>query len=327
MDSTDHILALIRRALDEFDDHPVQVSVRRSVRIASLIGDSRVAARLGLDLQSIGGDPAQHRDDIQRLMADSSRWGEREDPSPDVEAMREYIKDRLKRDDSNTVIAHSLADIEYLTRQFPSTNSSAGLSADMALRQIEDRARLRTFSYLVAWERRFGYASVNESIFGSYKVQVDKMVAEGVPDLVEKFTSVYRRLNEAAANTPDGPGAEELSQALTTCRRILEAVVDHVLPAQAEPSESGHKLDQPSYRNRLFEFIKQVSNSGSAAKVTVALGKGLHERFVAIDELTNKGVHASIALQAANLCALNTYVLCGEILLLRQQADSRSETA
>jgi hypothetical protein len=259
MDTTDHILALIRRALDEFDDHPLQVSVRRAVRVASLIGDSHAAVRLGLDLQARGGDPSQHRNDIQRLMADTSRWGD--SAGPDVEAMREYLKDRSKVDDPGMILAHSLADIDYLVEQLPSSNSAAGLQADMALRQIQDRARLRTFSYLVAWERRFGYTSVNESIFGGYKAEVDAMLAEGVPDLVEKFTAVYRRMNEAAARTPDGPGAEELSQALTTCRRILEAVVDHVLPAQDEPSESGHALDQSAYRNRLFEFIKRANSS------------------------------------------------------------------
>ncbi|CAL9677092.1 hypothetical protein SUDANB178_07867 (plasmid) [Streptomyces sp. enrichment culture] len=147
--------------------------------------------------------------------------------------MREYLKDREKSDEPGMVLDQSLSDIEYLTERLPSTNTAAGFKANMTLRGIQDRARLRTFSYLVAWERRFGYTSVNESIFGNYKAEVDKMLAEGVPDLVEKFTAVYRRLNEAATRTPEGPGAEELSQALTTCRRILEAVVDHVLPAVA----------------------------------------------------------------------------------------------
>ncbi|MFF3214331.1 hypothetical protein ACFYYB_27165 [Streptomyces sp. NPDC002886] len=321
MDSTAHILDLIRRALDEFDDHPLETSVRRAVRIASLIGDSHAAVRLGLDLQVTGGDPAQHRGDLDRLMADPSRWESPDEPGPAVTAMREYIRDRAKGDAAGTVLAHSLANIEYLTKQPPMTQTSAGLEADFALRQIAERARLRTFSYLVAWERRFGYVSVNESIFGDYKAQVDKMLAEGVPDLVEKFTAVYRRMNDAATSDPDGPAGEELSHALTTCRRILEAVVDHVLRPRSEPSESGHKLDQPAYRNRLFQFIKEANTSKTAAKVTVALGKGLHERFVAIDELTSQGVHASVALQAANLCALNTYILCGEILLLQHQAD------
>ncbi|MFE1835655.1 hypothetical protein [Streptomyces sviceus] len=72
--------------------------------------------------------------------------------------------------------------------------------------------RLRTFSYLVSWERRFGYTSVNESVFGGYKAEVDKMLTEGVPDLVEEFTAIYRRMNDAAARSPDDPGPDELSK-------------------------------------------------------------------------------------------------------------------
>lgn len=217
----------------------------------------------------------------------------------------------------------SLAEIEYLTHDRPAPTASASvIEVDMMIRRIEERARLRTFSYLVAWERRLGYTSANESIFGGYKVQVDKILAEGVPELVEQFTAVYRRMNEAAARDPQEPAGEELSQALTSCRRILESVVDHVLPARKEPSESGgHRLDQAVYRNRLFEFIKEANSSKSVASMTTALAAGLHERYSAVSELTNKGVHASIALEAANLCALNTYILCGEILLLQQHVD------
>ncbi|USQ85747.1 hypothetical protein NFX46_19470 [Streptomyces phaeoluteigriseus] len=129
-----------------------------------------------------------------------------------------------------------------------------------------------------------------------------------------------------AASDPDGPAGEELSHALTTCRRILEAVVNHVLPPRSKSSESGNKLDHPAYCNRLFQFIKETSATKTAAGVTVALGKGLHERYVAVGELANKGVHASVAPQAENLCALNTYVLCGEILILQQLADEIGST-
>ncbi|TPN00865.1 hypothetical protein FKO01_50540 [Mesorhizobium sp. B2-3-3] len=326
MDSTSHVLSLVRRALDEFDDHPLEVSVRRAVRIASLIGDSHVSVRLGMDLQGTGGDPVQNRGDLDRLMADSSRWDSPDDPGPATTATREYIRDRMQDGDPDKVLVSSLANMKYLAKlRSQGAPTAAGIESDYALRQIEERVRLRTFSYLVAWERRFGYVSVNESIFGGYKTQVDKMLTEGVPDLVEKFTAVYRRLNEAAINDPAMPAGEELSHALTSCRRILEAVVDHVLPPRSEPSETGNKLDKPAYRNRLFQFIKEANASQAAADVTVALGKGLYERYTALGGLANKGVHASVALKAANLCALNTYVLCGEILLLQQHAISDQE--
>ncbi|MFE5586360.1 hypothetical protein [Kitasatospora sp. NPDC056531] len=57
MASTDDILALVRKALDEFDDRPLRVSVRRAVRIAGLIGDTRTAVRLAHELRPAGGAP------------------------------------------------------------------------------------------------------------------------------------------------------------------------------------------------------------------------------------------------------------------------------
>ncbi|MGI5133797.1 hypothetical protein [Streptomyces sp. CA-106110] len=330
---TDDILALIRTALDEFDDRPLQVSVRRAVRIAGLIGDSRAAVRLAHELMPSGGDPQANASSFKQLMADSSTWGNPDGPAED--ALREYFRDRARADDpkkpldpnTSQIYTHSLDMIQFWSErapQLPDYGSPQELDFSRKHREIQDRTRYRTFSYLCAWERRFGYASINESIFGDYKTIVDKLLAEGVPTLIEQFNAVYRRLNEAATADPERPASEELSQAITTCRRILEAVVDHVLPPQDQPSDSGHKLDQPSYRNRLFEFIKRANDSKSVGKMTVALSKGLHERFESVDELTNKGVHASMALRAGNLCALNTYILCGEILLLKAETEKAS---
>jgi hypothetical protein len=41
--SSDYVLSLVRQALDEFDDRPLEASGSRAVRIASLIGDSKWA--------------------------------------------------------------------------------------------------------------------------------------------------------------------------------------------------------------------------------------------------------------------------------------------
>jgi hypothetical protein len=175
--------------------------------------------------------------------------------------------------------------------------------------------RVRTFTVLIAWERQFGYSSINESIFFTYQRQVDRLLSDGTPELVEKFTAVYRRrLREAATLHPDQEVPEELSQAITTCRRILKAVVDHVFPPTDETASGGQSLDDARYRNRLAEFITRRCDSGSHRAMTTAMVSGLHDRFKAIDTLTNKAVHAEMALEIANLCALNTYIVCGEVL-------------
>lgn len=80
-------------------------------------------------------------------------------------------------------------------------------------------------------------------------------------------------------------------------------MVGYVLPVQAEPSAAGFKLDQASYRSRLFEFIKNANKSKNVSEATIAMAEGLHARFAAFDKLTSKGVHAEVALQAANMCA------------------------
>jgi len=322
MTSSDQILALIRTALDEFDDRPLPVSVRRAIRIASLIGDSRAAARLGYELKdygSAGSSPEGNKADTQRLTGNASTWGEPDDPA--LLAMDEYLRER-KLDDGR-IVGHSLVTIDFLEQNSFDENGPFDLPGTHRMRQVRELARHRTFTYLCSWERQFGYSSINEFIFGGYRERVDRLLSTSAPALIEQFNAVYRRLSEAAASGADEPASEELSQAITSCRRILEAVVNYVFPPQKEPADSGHKLDAASYKNRLFEFIKRSSTSRSAGTMTQTLTAGLYERFDAVNTLTNQGVHAAMALEIGNLCALNTYVLCGEILRLQLPETER----
>ncbi|MFI8178834.1 hypothetical protein ACIF6H_37000 [Streptomyces microflavus] len=291
MTSADQILTLVRTALNEFDERPLAVSIRRAIRIASLAGDSQVAVRLAMELRPSDGDPKANGEATRRLMADPALWASADGPAE--AAMREYLSDRaLDRKNPESLIAgHSLSEIEYLLRALEPELASGNVSPSSfesaaRLRNVQELARYRTFAYLCEWERRFGYSSINDSIFGGYKAVVDRLLSVHAPDLVERFNTLYRRLNEAADQDHTRPAGEELSQALTTCRRILEAVVGQVLPAQAEPSAAGYKLDQASYRSRLFEFIKIANESKNVSAATTAMAEGLHARFAAFDKLT-----------------------------------------
>ena len=125
---------------------------------------------------------------------------------------------------------------------------------------------------------------------------------------------MYRRLRDVAAN-PEAEGGEELSQAVTSCRRILKAVADQVLPgAPKAESDDGHSLNDAAYRNRVFEYVKQQVPSSTGAEVVTASFGGLVERFNSIDQLASKGIHAGVALPEAELCAIHTYIVAGEIL-------------
>ncbi len=140
------------------------------------------------------------------------------------------------------------------------------------------------------------------------------MLATGAPDLLDQFAAVYRRLGDATRD-PSTPVAEELAQAVATCRRILKAVADHVLPGvPGAQTDEGRPLDDSAYRNRIYEFVKQnVSGDSTKDSVKAAVG-GIHERFTALDKLASKGVHAEVAVPEAELCAIGTYLVAGELL-------------
>ncbi|MFH8533214.1 hypothetical protein ACH4GE_32875 [Streptomyces tendae] len=336
MASSDYILGLVRKALEEFDERPLEVSVRRAIRIANLLGETKHAMRLAMEVRPITGDRQTNAETSRMLMADPSIWGSLE--GPHEEAMRQYLVDRTIRDDTGNatdrIDSHSLAELQFWNDEFEELKRSgerldyrSELATRTRTQRIIGRTRHLTFALLCSWERRLGYTSINESIFGGYRVKVDKLLAEGAPELLQQFNAVYRRLQEAAETTPDRDAAEELSQAITTCRRILKAVVDHVLPPQEQPSDTGHSLDDAHHRNRLFEFTKRAIQSKSNNKLTDVMIAGLYDRFVAVDTMTNKGVHAAVAFETANLCALNTYIICGEIISLHDLSDTASDVS
>lgn len=110
MATSDHVLRLIRRALDEFDETPLEVSVRRAVRIANLVGETKYAIRLSLDLKTMGGDRQTNGEISRMLMEDPSTWGSMTGPAE--QALKAWMNDR-KIESSDNIDGHSLAELEF----------------------------------------------------------------------------------------------------------------------------------------------------------------------------------------------------------------------
>jgi len=119
-----------------------------------------------------------------------------------------------------------------------------------------------------------------------------------------------------------------LAHAVTTCRRILKAVADHLLPGVAgSTSEAGNSLNDAAYRNRIYEFINSnVVSDATGETIKSAVG-GLFDRFSAIDRLASKGVHADLGVSEAELCAIHTYLVAGELLNLSSSAAGQAAEA
>lgn len=323
--TSENVLSLVDLALAEFDDRPLDVTVRRAARIASLLGETELALRFSLELKASGGHPQSNAEDAQRMMVDPSTWGSED--GPDVAAVTAWSENRRFKSADGTredkMGSHGLAEIVLILDDLEKRPQAYAevLHLRVNYRAVVERVRHTTFTALCAWERRLNYTNTNERIFDRFRSRVDALLAQGAPALVDQFSAVYRRLREAAGDTPS-PKSEELAQAVTTCRRILKAVADHVLPGVpgAVADNGSSKLDDSAYRNRIFQYIKDnVASAAAADSVKAAVG-GVYERFSALDKLANKGVHVGVDVREAEMCAIHTYLVAGELLQLHLDA-------
>jgi 5-methylcytosine-specific restriction endonuclease McrA len=309
----DELLRLVREALDEIDRSSVAATARRTARLASMLGETELAVRLGLELKPGGGHPPTNAAETRRLMVDPSAWGDSDGPAE--LAITAYMAHRTIPD-SGLILSHGLEEIDMWLDIFAEEQLELHdrLAKDIHMRAVRDRVRHSCFTALCEWERRLTYANTNEQVFERFRAHVDHLLSKGSPQVLDQFNAVHRRLRDVAAN-PEAEGSEELSQAVSSCRRILKAVADHLLPGERKAAtEDGHPLDDAAYRNRVFEYIKRSVASGTAAEVVSASFGGLIERFNSIDQLASRGVHADVALPEAELCAIQTYIVAGELL-------------
>lgn len=311
---------MVQTALNEFDQVDLDASVRRVVRIANLLGDTSVAVRMAMDLRPIGNNKATTQAMTLRLMPSGADEAERAVHS---EMLEQYIADR--RLDDDCVLSHSVAEFRYTEEnqiplaEIPTGRLAEEIATRMKTNAMVERIRHHAFTLLCSWERQLAFTVAQHSALDGISHQVDHLLDDKAPDVLDKFNVAFRRLREAAANDSQNEASEQLAQATTSCRRILKAVVDVVSPVDQDnlTSEDGHALTDDKYRNRLMQYIKSATGSESFQTALQGGVNTLFERFTAIDTLTNKGVHADIAFREAEYCALNTYVLAAEILGLR----------
>lgn len=163
-------------------------------------------------------------------------------------------------------------------------------------------ARLHSFVASIYYEKQF--ESLAESIFERYKSDVDSLIAEHCGDVLQKIPSVMERL-------ADGD-AESISQALTTCRRIIDSFADSVFPPRSGTYEiEGNQisLDAGKHQNRLNAFVAdRVSSASRRQKVRQNL-TNLYGR-------ASGGVHSDVSVDEARALFLNTYLFLGELLHL-----------
>ncbi|MGB8405948.1 MAG: hypothetical protein WCE30_17955 [Mycobacterium sp.] len=149
------------------------------------------------------------------------------------------------------------------------------------------------------------FSELQATLFADTQARVDGLLSAASGSALDKIESVSDRLRDG--------DPESISQAMTTCRRLIDSCADHVFPSQTEPYAVGEEVTlqvgQQAVLNRLQAYTHQCGVSKSRRDRLRRTLNDLYGRCSA-------GTHAEVTVDEARFVFLQTYVALGEILTL-----------
>ncbi len=202
----------------------------------------------------------------------------------------------------------------YQIVQPPASNSIERMALKSQIETAAGRVASRRaliHDYAIRHHYPIKYSGVAQDAFSQVRAVVDARIATVVPDAAQQFTAVHDNLRS------DNP--EDWSNAVHSCRRILQALADAVFPPTDQPRTSGRKvisLGPDQYINRLVCYAEDHSSSARFQGVVGSHLGFLGERLDAVFQASQKGSHASVSSEEAHRYVVYTYMLVGDLLSL-----------
>jgi hypothetical protein len=179
----------------------------------------------------------------------------------------------------------------------------------MVGRDIVEYLRNEIFEYLMQCETELRFSTIGSDAYERHRERVDRMLATVAPDVLAMISAARDRANDG--------GPEERSQALSSCRRVLETLADHVFPARDTPHTDSKGEERPvgqqQYRNRIVAAL-QTSPTSTLSSALAAGVEDFANRLDRLDALTQKGVHDHPTTEDVDFGVVQTYLLAGEVL-------------
>lgn len=165
--------------------------------------------------------------------------------------------------------------------------------------------RRRSHELASALLSQLQFAGATSSCFDLLKSAVDDRLLDMNPSLAEQLMLAFKGVSSL--------DKEEWSQALTTCRRLLEAVADAVHPANSDPIQ-GRVITQAQYVNRLWAFMDKAIESDSNRALAKSHVDFLGSWMEKTNKIANKGVHAELGQLEAVKSVFHVYLVLADIL-------------
>jgi AbiTii len=177
------------------------------------------------------------------------------------------------------------------------------LTSEVAsIRTIQAVVTASIHPFVVINYYRLAFSNVAQSLFRNYQLDIDLLLQRTASDVLSKIPSITARLTESAP--------EDISQAMNSCRRMMDAFVGAVQPASDEEVDLGGKKCQitaDKVLNRLeFYLDKNCPHPERRSR--------LNKNARAIWSRVSTAVHSDVTANEARALFLQTYLTLGEIL-------------
>ncbi len=300
----EHIRRLAAELLDDIELSRLtgRTLVLKAVRLARVSASDEIRKWLGYEISGYNS-----KESISlKYMTRTGRWIDREKqtgywgPLAKHEATLEAMKVRLGTFTTQGLggdgAPHAVLQIAHITKHL---EIEIGRLSSIVERVV---GSLHSFVAGVHYEALFSRTAAG--IFEQFSAQVDPLLQAAAADLSDRMETSYVRLSEG--------DPEAISAALNTCRRVIDAFADAIYPPKDELIViNGETVDLgPSkHQNRINAFV--------AARTSGTRRKRLRQTLANLYHRVSVGVHDDVSASEAQALVLSTYMLLGEIALMR----------
>ncbi len=312
----------------ELNEQPLANVALKTGRLARLVNDLDIQKIMGFEAGGYPSSPGGVPWDVYQLAVKAGRETQKKDTKGEISSSI-YLSPIAELEQMA-----SAAEIEFEAARDPNVSVSSanpnqfvsGGNSNFLERQgirqrtaqaVRRLAQRRAFihEYVLRKNGELKYSGIADDIFSRLRERVDGSIGEHVPDAIQQFVAVYDNL--ASGNK------EDWSNAVHSCRRILQNLADVVFPAQDDIQKdvgggrtSTVKLGPDNYINRIVTFVEGKSESGRFRAIVGSHLKFIGERLDSVFEAAQKGSHATVDKEEADRYVVYTYLVVGDVLSL-----------
>lgn len=218
-------------------------------------------------------------------------------------------------------------DYALLTTQRMTQSVAAGTSSYITKASTASRKlsilKSEYYNYAMEWLISMNFSDVAGSVFDEYQEKVSKYFSAFPAETLQKVNAIDDYFREG--------NPEAYAQVMTSCRRlwtdIAKILFNECFPNNPKKyhTVSGIDIDVSGdhINNKLSAVIE--SWSGKATKNTLTGSESIYlvDWMENLNDLQNTGVHSEVTREEARRCILQTYIVLGDILELRESAKDK----